>query len=160
MQSLGVRTGKYFSAAEETAMKLRREHTDTAARTPEEQQRSKIVSELTDKFREESPNFDKEAQKAIESGDITTRDLKSIEARGKEKIVADVKNMKLEDAIEVYRQANQEEADKLRTMIQNKYWRGLKSRTPKEVRSLERKMFEAGLLSQKWSEQTGTSATQ
>jgi len=145
VNSLGWRADKYYTPAEKKAMELRRGNVHLAAPTPEAQGRSKVKSELLDKFREDQPSFRADANRAIQAGQITQSDMNDIEKKGKDMLISDVKMMRVEDAIEVYKKADEDEKKRIGQIIREKAFRSLGKRPPREARAIQQKMFDVGL---------------
>jgi 2'-5' RNA ligase/Mlc titration factor MtfA (ptsG expression regulator) len=109
------------SQAEQLAQSLAAEHMPKVTRTKEQAERSMGKRDLVKKIRTEGPAAEDDIEAAIEAGTIKPQDVKELRTRADmSSLEASVKHLPADEAMKVYRLADEAERRKLYWMVQAK----------------------------------------
>lgn len=107
--------------AEKLSHEIAMSHQEIGGRTDEQMERSRLVSDLTRRYKMGDPKATEDLYKAYEAGAISHRQMQEVMINARlTPLQRSVKNMTLEETERVYAKANDEEKAQIESMLERK----------------------------------------
>jgi hypothetical protein len=135
------------TSAENLSSELIRGHFQTRARTQEEADKGELKAKLGREMRLHPGEVPAEMKDAMQEGKLSRRELLSIFHKSRNApLVNQIKSLTMEEALQVWRKASQEERDKIRPAILVKAKRLAHSGAREEFLAIKPELIKAGIM--------------